>query len=200
VVHESTDLMPHHITELDGIPVTVPARTVIDLGASARGLVGGALDTLIRSGTGTLREVLHVLQEVARRGRDGCGIIRPHIGDQIAMSNSTESYLEGLFERGLTEHGIRQPELQVPVLRPDNSLITRLDFAWHGAKLGVAIDGMAHHGSKHRFQLDRSQQNELELLGWMVLRYTWWDVTGAMPRTARQVRTALQQRQEPETA
>ena len=47
-VHESLDLLPCDVVDLKGIPVTTPARTVVDLGASNRWLVESALEQGIR--------------------------------------------------------------------------------------------------------------------------------------------------------
>jgi hypothetical protein len=196
VVHESTDLLESDVVRLRGVPVTTPARTVIDLGGTAKTLVGPALDTALRTQLTTLPEVLTVLQRVARRGRDGVGIIRPHLADQLAVSAATDSYLETLFAAGLKRLGVPLPDAQVPLFRHDHSVICRLDFAYRDLRLGIALDGMKTHTERGRFRLDRSQQNEAELAGWMILRYTWWDVTGAMERTAAQIRHAIAHRSE----
>jgi hypothetical protein len=189
-VHESMDLVEEDVTVLDGVPITMPARTLVDLGASAKGLVGPALDQAIRHELTTVDEVLVLLQRVARRGRDGVGIIRPHLGEHLLASQFTESYLETLFFRGLSRFGIPRPEPQFRLRRADGSVVCRLDFAYPDVRLGIALDGMEFHTSRHRFQLDRAQQNEAELQGWMILRYTWWDISGGMARTADQVRKA----------
>ncbi|MDH4307063.1 MAG: endonuclease domain-containing protein [Acidimicrobiia bacterium] len=199
-VHESTDLVASDVIELAGVPITTPARTLIDMGTSARGLIGGALDTALRRGLTSLPEVLRVLQRVARRGRNGVGVIRPHLDEHVMVATLTDSYLESLFFRGLSNCGVALPEPQFPVRRSDGSIICRLDFAYPAARLGVALDGMAFHSSRERFQLDRAQQNEAELAGWTTLRYTWWDVSGGMERTAAQIREALAQRSPPEIA
>jgi hypothetical protein len=194
VVHESTDLIDDDITVLRGVPVTKPARTLVDLGGTAKGLVGPALDNAIRLKLTSLPEVLSLVQRVARRGRDGVGVIRPYLEEQMVLDQQTDSYLETLFAIGLRQRGLPPPEQQVPILRGDCSVICRLDFAYPDLRLGIALDGMRTHTEQRRFRLDRSQQNEAELAGWMILRYTWWDVTGAMNRTADQIRRALAHR------
>lgn len=70
-VHESLDLLPIDVVELDGIPVTSPARTVVDLGASNRWIVEAALEQGIRRRLLTLEEVEAFVVRVARRGRRG---------------------------------------------------------------------------------------------------------------------------------
>ena len=199
-VHESTDLIEADVTMHRGVPVTTPTRTIVDLGASAKSLVGPAVDHAIRHGMTDVRSLLDILQRVARRGRSGVGVLRPHLAERLTLSKETESYLETLFARGLSRRALPRPQAQVPVFRPDGTFICRLDFAYPDTKLGIALDGFEYHSDQTRFRIDRAQQNDLELLGWMVLRYTWWDVSGGMDRTASQVREALRRRSQTETA
>lgn len=194
VVHESTDLIEGDVTTLAGVPITTPTRTLVDLGGSAKSLVGPALDHAIRKGLTDTGQLLQLLQRVARRGRNGVGVIRPHLAEHLMVSKITDSYLESLFFRGLGERGIPLPEPQFPVVRDDNGFVCRLDFAYPGVRVGIALDGMEFHTSRERFRIDRAQHNEAELLGWLVLRYTWWDVSGGMDRTVNQLRQALRLR------
>lgn len=52
-----------------------------------------------------------------------------------------------------------------------------LDIAFPALRVAVEVDGRAWHSSAERFQHDRSRQNALVARGWVVLRFTWQDVT-----------------------
>ena len=52
-----------------------------------------------------------------------------------------------------------------------------MDFAYPQRRLAVELDGFESHGQRDAFDRDRARQNQLVLLGWTVLRFTWADVT-----------------------
>ena len=48
------------------------------------------------------------------------------------------------------------------------------DLAFPDCRLAVEVDGRRYHDeSSGRFESDRHRQNELQALGWRVLRFTW---------------------------
>jgi uncharacterized protein DUF559 len=70
-----------------------------------------------------------------------------------------------------------KPRLHCPILQGAR-LIAEVDLAWPEVRLCVELDGWMHHGSRAAFGRDRARDRALFGLGWMVLRYTWQDVTG----------------------
>jgi len=52
-----------------------------------------------------------------------------------------------------------------------------LDIAFPTLRVAVEVDGRAWHSAADRFQHDRQRQNALVARGWVVLRFTWEDVT-----------------------
>ncbi|MGI9120910.1 MAG: endonuclease domain-containing protein [Acidimicrobiales bacterium] len=69
----------------------------------------------------------------------------------------------------------------------------RLDDAYPDERLFVELDGWATHGTKRAFTNDRRRQNQVVLLGWRPLRFTWTDVTRDPGRVASEVGAALGQ-------
>jgi very-short-patch-repair endonuclease len=59
----------------------------------------------------------------------------------------------------------------------DGALVAVVDLAIPSLRIAIEIDGMAYHVDPDRFQRDRSRQNDLVMLGWTVLRFTWADLT-----------------------
>jgi very-short-patch-repair endonuclease len=43
--------------------------------------------------------------------------------------------------------------------------------------IAVEVDGYGEHSKRDTFQRDRTKQNDLIAAGWMVLRFTWTDLT-----------------------
>jgi very-short-patch-repair endonuclease len=55
----------------------------------------------------------------------------------------------------------------------------------------VETDSWLAHSTSYAFQADRSQTNTLQLAGWLVLRFTWADLTRRSRATAAAVSRAL---------
>jgi len=68
--------------------------------------------------------------------------------------------------------------------------VARLDFAYPDMRLGIEADGFKHHGGHERWAEDLRRENRLKLLGWTLLRFSWWDVHERPELVASQVRSA----------
>jgi very-short-patch-repair endonuclease len=66
-----------------------------------------------------------------------------------------------------------------------------VDFLWRDARLIVEADGRATHGTRRAFQADRDRDGRLAVAGYLVLRFTWWDVTRRSVVVADRVRRVL---------
>jgi hypothetical protein len=191
VVHESLDLIESDVTTHNGVPTTTPQRTVVDLGASNRWLVEGALDEGIRRGLMTLEDVEAVVARVGRRGRRGVGVIRPLIAQRQKWRGVTESALEDLFRKTLSGLGLPQPVPQYVVRDDGNAFVCRADFAYPRERLLIELDSEAHHMDRVSFYRDRSKQNRAITLGWRVLRFTWRDLKDDPHRVGAEIRSIL---------
>ena len=66
-----------------------------------------------------------------------------------------------------------------------------VDFLWPRAGLVVELDGRATHDTRRAFQGDRDRDGRLAVAGYIVLRFTWWDVTRRPAVVADRVRRIL---------
>ena len=57
--------------------------------------------------------------------------------------------------------------------------------------VAVEIDGWAWHVDQDRFANDRRKGNALVRAGWVVLRFTWHDLTKRPGYVMAEIRTAL---------
>lgn len=190
-VHESRDLRDRHITTVAGIPTTRPARTLVDVAGTRPWLAESMLGTGIRRRVFELDDVALFVDEVARRGRRGVGVVRPLIEARRSWDGISESELEDEFRRVLDRHALPQPTAQLVVADSNGRFVARADFAYSSHRLIIELDGEAYHMDRQAFRHDRSRQNRLELLGWRVLRYTWWDLTEDESRVVAEIRAAL---------
>ena len=157
IVHRAA-LPAADVTVKHRIPVTTPARTLIDLAdLLPRRQLERALDE-----AAYLRLDLSDLQP--RPGRRGSGTLAELIKRHDAGTTRTRSDLE---ERMLSLlHRFRLPTPEV------NSSIEgyTVDFVWHEQSLIVETDGWAAHGTRAAFERDRRRDADLLAAGWRVLR------------------------------
>jgi very-short-patch-repair endonuclease len=190
-VHESLDLLPCDVVMLNGIPVTTPVRTVVDLGASNKWVVERALEQGIRKQLYTLGDVEALVARVAKRGRRGVGVIRPLLKARRRWDTVTESALEDEFRKVVVSSGLPTPVPQYVVRDEGDRFVCRADFAYPAQRVLIELDSEAHHLDRMSFRRDRTKQNSAVVLGWTVLRYTWWDVVEAPGRVCDEVARAI---------
>jgi very-short-patch-repair endonuclease len=66
-----------------------------------------------------------------------------------------------------------------------------IDLAFPEARVAIEVDGWAWHVDQDRFANDRRKGNALVSAGWVVLRFTWHDLTGAPRSVVAQIAAAL---------
>jgi very-short-patch-repair endonuclease len=160
IIHRAA-LPETDVTTKHGIPVTTPARTLIDL---ADVLPPRQLERAFDEAE-YLRLDLSDLQP--RPGRRGSGVLAEMLRRHDAGTTRTRSHLE---ERLLALcHRFRLPTPQV------NAAIEgyEVDFAWPDSRLIVETDGWSAHGSRSAFERDRRRDADLLGAGWRVLRVSW---------------------------
>ncbi len=69
--------------------------------------------------------------------------------------------------------------------------IGEVDVVFAGRRLAIEVDGRAWHSAGDRFQRDRTKQNRLVAAGWIVLRFTWEDLTLRPDLVIATIRAAL---------
>jgi len=191
VVHESTDLAPHHVGLTDGIPVTTPARTVVDLAAvCCERRLRRTLEAAAVAGRVDPSQVAMIFREVARRGKPGTQRMRSVLRDLGVEHESLESELELRLVEIIRHAGLPTPDLQNRL--PFRSTVRgRVDMAYPEHRLIVEADGKRWHARERDFISDRRRDNLAQLAGWRVLRFTWQDVTEDPASVVRVLRTAL---------
>ena len=80
---------------------------------------------------------------------------------------------------------------QYPIHLPPN---TYPDFVFAYAQIAIYCDSYKHHGNKERFYEDRYQTRELQLLGWIVLRFTGSEINSQIDKVIDTILRALELR------
>jgi len=119
-VHWSVGLLRADVTAKEGIPVTKPARTLVDLAeVGDRRTLERATDEVDRRGLATESQLRAA---VARHpGRIGASQLAAVLDQHALGTTATANDFEELFLEVCDEHGFPRPECQVPLLdyRPD---------------------------------------------------------------------------------
>ena len=168
-VHTSTCLDPIDRRELEGIPVTSSARTLLDL---ASALDPQATRRAVRRALGTGKITIRQIGQVLDRypGARGCRVLR----DAVALGASpTKSDAESDVLDVILEAGFERPDVNRPLLLNGRRVVP--DIRWPVQRLILEIDSTAWHGDPLARADDRERQAFLEQHGETVLRVHWRD-------------------------
>lgn len=170
-IHRAKGIDPRDLTEHDGVPITTPAFTLLEV---ARDLTfeqfERAFDDALTKEVMSLAEARDTLTR--HEGYPGARLFavfaRPEHELQITRSKA-EQLMKAL---------LRNTGLPTPVLNLRRGRIIP-DFVWRREKVIVEIDGYRTHGTRKAFESDRARDAKLAAQGWIVLRFTWRQLTEA---------------------
>lgn len=169
------------VTELDGLPITTPARTLLDLASVAdAGVVERALHRAVPRIVAR-DEILALLERYPRR--QGRGRLRGLL--DASAPGVTRSEAERAFLRLLRSGGVRPPETNVILEGYE------VDCLWRVQRLVVEVDGRAYHSDALSFERDRERDAALVGAGFRVMRVTWKQIDTQPRRLLVRVAAAL---------
>ena len=159
-LHRSRTLTRDQTTTLRGIPITTPARTIIDLARTLKD-----------------RPLEHLIDLADQRGLIDFNDLRA--ANSASLQAVLETYdpaptrseMEERFLRLCDNHGIPRPQTNTRIEGVE------VDFVWHDRRLVVEVDGYAYHRAPSAFEADRERDVILSVAGWRVLRFTWRQIT-----------------------
>jgi very-short-patch-repair endonuclease len=178
IIHRAA-LPEGDVTVREGIRVTTPSRTLVDLA-----------DVVGR------RQLERMLDEAAYLRLD-LGDLRPHMGRR---GSGTLARVLATHDAGSTRTRSELEERMLPLLEsfrlPAPELNRRIegcevDFVWREARLIVETDGWAAHGTRQAFERDRRRDARLVAAGWRVLRITWGQLERHRTWVASRIAEAL---------
>jgi hypothetical protein len=165
-IHRARALRPEEVDVHRGIPVTSPARTLLDLAAilDDRGLER-ALDRA---------ELLELtdypaLDALARAcfGHRGAAKLRRALETHEAGTTITKGKLEELFLALCRQYGLPKPLVNAWLEAKE------VDFLFPQHRLIVETDGWTHHRGRDAFENDRARDALMARAGYRTLRFTW---------------------------
>lgn len=181
--HRLASLQDDELGRVDGIPVTIPARTLLDLAyAASPRTLERAVDRTLDRRLATHRDVQRIMER--HSGRPGSRRLRAVL--ERERTTLTNSEAEERFLDLVRRAGFDPPETNA---RLGGYVV---DFLWRSALLVVEVDGYAFHSSSRAFERDRRRDADLARLGFRVVRVTWRQLVNEPLRLVVVLARALQ--------
>ncbi len=167
------------VSEIDGVPVTTVAQTLVDLGrrrSFRSNLV--SIDNCLHRGVVTKEELLTILGR--HPTTPGNGRLRHCIEYADARC---ESPGESLSRAVMIEHHLPMPELQKKIVDRSGDVIGRVDFIWPDLRVIGEFDGAVKYtrgltgrSAEETVVEERRREQALErTTGMRVVRWVWDD-------------------------
>jgi predicted transcriptional regulator of viral defense system len=181
-IHRTPTLQADEITKHQGLRVTTPARTLLDLAAI---LTPRALERAL--------DEAEVKQLYDRTSLDA--LARAHAGERGARALTqaldedgeptlTDSELEELMLALCADHDLPRPEPRAWVAG------LRVDFLFAASRLVVETDGYRYHRTRRAFERDRERDAILARAGYRVLRFSHRQLTREPTMVAHTLRSS----------
>jgi hypothetical protein len=180
-VYRSRSLERRDITRHWGVPVTTPARTVLDV---APRLSPQQLTRLVNDARLSRHVRIAALQDVLERNprHRGSRLLRPFAEDP---ANPTRSGFEDDFRAFAAAYALPTPQINVKVHGFE------VDALFPEQKVIVECDGYDTHRDRGSFESDRDRDAELLRHGFRTVRLTRQRLLGSPAREAQRLREIL---------
>ena len=189
-IHTATSLDVIDRGEVDGVAVTRPARTLIDLARhEAVEQLVIAVDSALRDRLVTERSLHRRIVALRRQGMHGI----PRLIDAVEgaeVARGAHSWLEREFLRLVAAAGLPAPTPQVVLTRANGRLV-RVDFHFPGTNVVVEVLGYRWHRSPSSLRRDAERLNALLDRGVRPYQFTYSQVVEAPVEVIDGVRRAL---------
>jgi very-short-patch-repair endonuclease len=193
VIHQSTQVDTRlDVGRYGAIPVTGLDRTILDIGAIVGvDRMGAVIDAAVRQKQTSLARLWDVWARHARRGRNGCGILREALEARSASHTIPLSEWSRMVARLLASAGLPEPRLEFPVHDEVGRFVAQVDLAYPTARLAIELDSLGFHLNAESFVRARRRFRALSLAGWQVLPFSWEDYKHRPDDLVAQVRSLL---------
>lgn len=184
VLHHRRLVAADEVTTLRGLPITTPARTLLDLAASGlnRTRLELAVDRAERQRVLDFADLQRLLARYAGgAGTPSLKAVLASYSDPLDIRSALEELVLVLCDA----HGLPRPLVNCAIEGAVR------DFCWPSRRLVVEADSYAWHRSPSALNADRERDVVLTLAGWGVLRFTHAQVTRRPGWVTRSIRAAL---------
>lgn len=199
VVGHRLALATEEIFTLDGVRLTSPARTWLDLAAclSLNELVAAGDHLICSHGADfpvprtAICSIDELVATLARHpGMHGMRIARAALS---LVRVGVDSPPETMMRLALIEAGLPEPETNVVVIDEYGQAALWPDGAYRQYRFSLQYDGK-HHDGRNQYQSDIRRLEITKRLGWEEIRISRDDLRGEHPQVVRKITAALRSR------
>lgn len=197
IVHRMK-LFSDEVTTVDGIPVTTPERTWLDMAEML------TVDELVAMGDSCVRMPrpefedrdmplcsLADLQRMIDRHKGKRGLRKAKEAIKLIRVGS-DSPQETLLRLAMVRAGLPEPELNVPIIGDDGLRHHDPDLSYRKYRIGIEYDG-EHHGEAGQVVRDIARSESYGALGWTEVRISKRHMLNDAKPAIAKIRTALVQ-------
>jgi len=195
VVGHTVLAFPEEVTVLDGIRISTPARTWLDL---ARIL---PLEDLVAVGDQLVRHpraqlefrtepwaTTEDLRRMLKRHPKLQGIVKARQALELIRAGA-DSAPETFLRLALTAAGLPEPELQLRLV-PEDPFSPAADMGYREQRVAIQYDG-AHHLTREQQSRDNRRDEVFNAAGWRYFKFNADDLANDFRRAVRKVVLAL---------
>lgn len=198
VVGHTVLAFSHEVMVLDGVRISTPARTWLDLAGilPLEDLVAIG-DQLVRQPRPGLEEraepwaTCPELHEMLTRHPKLKGIVKSREAAELIRPGS-DSAPETFLRLALTAAGLPEPELQVRVA-PGDPYSPAADMGYRSQRIAIQYDG-GHHLTREQQSRDNRRDESFNAAGWRYFKFNGDDLAQDFRRAVQKIRLALNSR------
>ncbi len=170
--HTTSKLLPGDIDVCNGVPVTSPARSAVDLASVlTEFLLARFIDHIRRRRLASYTDVAAHLEVLGGRGRSGTRKLRAVLAPRLEGLDAGDTDAEVRVVEALLHFGVPRPEQNVQVVAGTRVYI--VDLAWPAFRIAVELDGFDPHGLlRTTFDNDKDRDLRLKRVGWELIHIT----------------------------
>lgn len=197
IVHRMK-LYSDEVTVVDGIPVTTPERTWLDMAEIL------TVDELVVMGDSCVRVPrlelegrdmplcsIGDLQRMINRHKGKRGLRKAKEAVKLVRVGS-DSPQETLLRLAVARAGLPEPELNVPIISEDGMRHHEPDLSYRKYRIGIEYEG-EHHGEEGQMVRDIDRSERYAALGWTEVRISKRHMFNDAKPAVAKIRTALVQ-------
>lgn len=179
------------IEDLRGIPVTSPARTLLDLaGVVDEETLEVALDDAICTHKVRLARLRWRLDQLGTKGKHGPALLARLLKVRGEGAVVPTTILETKLVRLLRTANLPIGKAQ-HIFQEKGRPVARVDFVYPEQRVVIEVDGTRWHAGRRARVRDAERDNYLNVRGWIVLRFTWFDLVERPDYVIEQIALAL---------
>lgn len=166
LVHRTRTLPPTHLKMVEGLEVTSPSRTLLDLAAvrTRRAMIRHVSEAS-RLGLVEIGDLAATCDRA--RGWHGARMLRQVLEELSPQVRTTRSEFESMFLEFCGNHEVDEPLVNATVEGFE------VDCLWKDQKVIVELDGYGYHSGWVSFGRDRTRDMRLDRAGYRVRRVTF---------------------------